>query len=54
MPMAFERKEDENEKNKSYLYGVPYWHREAIAPSDYTTIRDGDIAISAIPLFGRF
>jgi 5'-nucleotidase len=34
--------------------GGSYWTRDAGCPSDYTIIRDGGIAITAIPLHGKF
>ena len=35
-------------------YGASYWARQVNEPSDYAAIRDGDVAVSAIPLCGRF
>lgn len=54
MPIEFERTESEDGRTLSFRYGVSYWLREVTSPSDYATIRDGDIAVSAVPLFGRF
>ncbi|MCH7873354.1 MAG: hypothetical protein IID33_16785, partial [Planctomycetes bacterium] len=54
MPIEFERTESEDGRTLSFRYGASYWLREVTKPSDYATIRDGDIAVSAVPLFGRF
>lgn len=54
MPMSFEGDDTENGKVRSYRYGVPYWQRKVSTDSDYATIRDGAIAVTAIPVFGRF
>jgi 5'-nucleotidase len=52
-PMTFDQLEAEDGR-VSYNYGAPYWSREVSERSDYTVVRDGGIAISAIPLYGRF
>jgi len=31
-----------------------YWRREVTDPSDYSVILNGGIAITTIPLFGKF
>lgn len=54
MPMIFQRSERENGRVLEFTYGASYWLREETAPTDYTVIRDGGIAISAVPLLGRF
>jgi hypothetical protein len=53
MPMDFNRA-DRDDGRMEFAYGASYWLREVTTPSDYSTIRDGEIAITAIPLFGRF
>jgi 5'-nucleotidase len=52
-PMAFDKLEAEDGRT-SYGYGAPYWSREVSEHSDYTVVRDGGIAVSAIPLYGKF
>lgn len=54
MPMSFDRKDHEDGRNFQFNYGASYWLREVTGPSDYSVIRDGGIAISPIPLYGRF
>ncbi len=54
MPMTFERTESDDGRILEFDYGASYWLREVSGPSDYSVIRDGGIAITAIPLFGRF
>lgn len=54
MPMSFDRKEEDNGRKLSFGYGASYWLRDVQGPSDYSTIRDGGIAITPIPLYGRF
>lgn len=54
MPMTFDRKEDQDGSKMSFGYGASYWLREVQGPSDYSTIRDGGIAVTPIPLYGRF
>ncbi|HEX9785853.1 MAG TPA: 5'/3'-nucleotidase SurE [Opitutaceae bacterium] len=54
MPMTFDKFEQQDGRVSKYGYGASYWVREDAGPSDYTTIRDGGIAVSAIPLYGRF
>lgn len=54
MPMSFERSEIDGGRVLEFIYGASYWLREETGPSDYTTIRDGGIAISAVPLMGSF
>ena len=54
MPMKFERAEHEGGRLMEFAYGASYWLREETAPSDYAVIRDGGIAISAIPLAAAF
>lgn len=54
MPMQFDRQEEENGRKLRFDYGASYWHREAEGPSDYSTIRAGGIAVTPIPLYGKF
>lgn len=54
MPMTFDKHEQEEGRMTQFGYGASYWHREVDGLSDYTVIRDGGVAISAIPLYGRF
>lgn len=53
MPMNFDRA-DRDDGRMEFAYGASYWLREVTAPSDYSVIRDGGIAVTAIPLFGQF
>ena len=50
MPMRFERA-DGNDGRMEFSYAAPYWKREVPSPTDYSTIREGDIAITTIPLY---
>ena len=54
MPMTFDRSDGGDGRVMEFGYGASYWLREVSGPSDYSTIRDGDIAVTPIPLFGRF
>ncbi len=54
MPMSFKRSDRDDGRAIEFSYGAPYWDRAVQGSSDYSTIRDGHIAISAIPLHGRF
>lgn len=54
MPMTFEKAEHDNGRVLEFDYGASYWLREVTGPSDYSVIRDGGIAVTAIPLYGRF
>lgn len=53
MPMKFDRVEQPDGRTE-YSYEASYWLREVTGPSDYSVIRDGGIAVTAIPLFGAF
>lgn len=53
MPMQFDRTEQDDGRME-FAYGASYWLREVAGPSDYSVIRDGGVAVTAIPLFGRF
>lgn len=54
MPMSFDRKEENDGRSMRFNYGASYWLREVTGPSDYSVIRDGGIAVTPIPLYGRF
>ncbi len=54
MPMRFNRSERENGRVLQFDYGASYWLRDVTGPSDYSVIRDGGIAVTAVPLYGRF
>ena len=54
MRMAFDRTDSEDGRVMEFGYGASYWLREVSGPSDYSVIREGGIAITSIPLFGRF
>ena len=54
MPMTFDRTDSDDGRVMEFGYGASYWLREVSGPSDYSVIRDGGIAVTAIPLFGRF
>lgn len=54
MPMQFHRRDHQDGKSIEFGYANPYWSREVDQPSDYSVIRDGDIAVTAIPLYGKF
>jgi 5'-nucleotidase len=54
MPMKFLRSDNDDGRTLEFGYGASYWLREVSGPSDYAVIRDGGIAVTAIPLFGRF
>lgn len=54
MPMTFDRSDSDDGRNMQFDYGASYWLREVSGPSDYSVIRDGGIAVTALPLFGRF
>ncbi len=53
-PIHFERADVQDGRSMQFQYAAPYWERGVTEPSDYTVIRDGGIAISAVPLFCRF
>jgi 5'-nucleotidase len=53
-PMFYKRAEGDDGKVMAFDYGASYWLRDVTGPSDYSVIRDGGIAVTAIPLYGRF
>ena len=53
MPMLFDRKEHQDGRTE-FAYGASYWLREVTGPSDYSVIRDGGVAVTAIPVYGKF
>jgi 5'-nucleotidase len=54
MPMTFDRSDSEDGRMMEFGYGASYWLRDVSGPSDYSVIRDGGIAVTAVPLFGTF
>ena len=54
MPVEFNRQGDGRGEHLEFKAGSWYWDREVDGPCDYAVIRDGGIAVTAIPLFGRF
>lgn len=54
LPMSFDRSDSEDGKIMQFDYGASYWLRDVTGPSDYSVVRDGEIAVTAIPLYGRF
>jgi len=52
--MEYERLHKEDGRVLEFRSGGSYWSRDADVPSDFTIIRDGGIAVTAIPLYGRF
>ena len=53
-PMEFERVEQDDGKAVEFVYGAAFWTRDVPSPTDYSVLRDGGIAITAIPLVGSF
>ena len=53
-PMTFSRVEHDDGRMVQFDYRASYWTRAVGEPTDYSTIRDGAIAVSAIPLCGKF
>jgi 5'-nucleotidase len=53
-PMKFDRVERDDGKAMEFRYGAAFWSREVPSPTDYSTMRDGGIAVTAIPLAGTF
>ena len=53
-PLKFERSDSADGKTTEFGYGAPYWGRDVQSPTDFSTIRDGLIALTAIPLNGKF
>lgn len=53
-PMTFDRLHAEGDPIMKFGYGAPYWSRHVGEATDFSTIRDGLISLSAIPLNGRF
>ncbi len=54
VPLNFDREPDGGNGEMRFQYGKAYWIRKVSEPSDFSIIRDGGIAVSAVPLFGRF
>ena len=54
MPVEFNQQGDGQGDQLEYMAGSWYWDRNVDGPCDYAVIRDGGVAVTAIPLFGRF
>jgi 5'-nucleotidase len=54
VPLVFERSGLSDGRMMEFAYGRAYWVRDVSEPTDYSVVRDGGIAVSAIPLYGRF
>ncbi|MBI4718162.1 MAG: 5'/3'-nucleotidase SurE [Planctomycetes bacterium] len=54
LPLEFHRATQNNGRVMQFTYAAAYWRREEDGPNDYTVLRDGGIAVSAVPLYGRF
>ena len=54
MPTNFTRTERDGGLVIEFDWGKTYWFRDVSGVSDYSVLRSGDVAISAIPLSGRF
>ena len=54
LPITFDRSESDDGRLMEFDYGASYWLRDVTGPSDYSVIRDGGIAVTAIPLYGKF
>lgn len=52
-PLSFDRSSD-GDGDLGFVYGAQYWSREVNGVTDYTVIRDGGIAVCAVPLLGKF
>ena len=54
VPLSFERIDHPDPAVLQFQYGKSYWDRQVSEPSDFSVVRDGDIAVTAVPLFGSF
>lgn len=54
MPMNFERHEREGGELLEFTYGANYWDRPVQEATDFSTVREGKIAVSVVPLFLPF
>ncbi len=54
VPLDFERSLHPDSGVLQFHYGKSYWSRDVSEPSDFSVVRDGAIAVTAVPLFGRF
>ncbi len=50
IPLKFDRSE-RDDGSTAFTYGATYWLREVSVPSDYSVIRDGGVAVTAIAPF---
>jgi len=53
-PLEFVRKERHDGRAMEFEYEAPYWERPVQMQTDYGAICNGDVAVSAISLGGRF
>ncbi|MHC5110859.1 MAG: 5'/3'-nucleotidase SurE [Planctomycetota bacterium] len=53
-PLDFEKADHPDPDVVQYQYGSTYWTREVSEPSDFSVVRNGGIAITAVPLMGGF
>ena len=53
-PITFDRAEREDGRIMEFRYCASYWTRNVSGPSDYSVICQGEIAVTAVPLLGRF
>ncbi|HNQ22943.1 MAG TPA: 5'/3'-nucleotidase SurE [Phycisphaerae bacterium] len=54
MPATFDRLGHPSDGVLEFVSGAYYWDRAVDGACDYGVIRDGGIAVTAIPLFGKF
>ncbi|MGB0716136.1 MAG: 5'/3'-nucleotidase SurE [Phycisphaerae bacterium] len=54
VPLDFERYPHPDPDVLQFHYGTSYWDRDVSEPSDFSIVRDGGIAVTAVPLLGRF
>ncbi len=54
VPLVFERGDPSDGDTTRFQYSRAYWTRKVSEPTDYSVVRDGGIAISAVPTFGSF
>jgi len=54
IPNAFTRHERDGGDLVEFGYGASYWDRPVSEPTDFSVLRDGGIAVSAVPLFVPF
>jgi 5'-nucleotidase len=52
VPPVFHRRDMDDDRFWEFTYEEAYWNREAPAESDYAAVCRGDVAVTAVPLFG--